>query len=241
MAENAEETSRSETEWLAILSGLPAWKPPSIPTLVIAPHPDDETLGAGGLIAKQRAAGLEVRVVAVTDGENAYANTPGLGALREAEQEQALARLSVPREYITRLRFPDGNVTSFEPQLEDRIAPLVSSGVLVVTPWRNDRHPDHEACGRVAERLAKRAGARLCSYFFWTWHWGSVADLRGAILRRFALEEKLQQAKREALQCHQTQLHREGGGPVLPELLLKPARRPFEVFAVWPDDSVQPD
>ncbi len=225
-------TSVPEAEWLAVLRDMPEWKPPSVPTLVVAPHPDDETLGAGGLIAAQRSRGVDVLVAAVTDGEKAYGDTPGLGPQREQEQASALERLSVPRDYITRFRFPDGNVASFEAQLEERLASSISRDMLVVMPWKGDHHPDHEACGRVAERLAKRAGATVCSYFFWTWHWGSVDDLRGLSLRRFNLTDHLLRTKSEALLCHRTQLEREGGGPVLPELLLKPARRTFEVFAI---------
>jgi len=225
-------TSVPEAEWLALLREVPEWNPPSVPTLVVAPHPDDETLGAGGLIAAQRGRGVDVLAVAVTDGEKAYRDTPGLGLQREQEQLNALERLSVPRDCITRFRFPDANVASFEAQLEERLAPMISRDMLVVMPWKGDRHPDHEACGRVAERLAKRAGATMCSYFFWTWHWGGVDDLRGLSLRRFQLTDELLRAKTEALSCHRTQLEHEGGGPVLPELLLQPARRAFEVFAI---------
>ncbi len=227
-----EPTSPAEAEWLALLRNTPEWIPPGISTLVIAPHPDDETLGAGGLIAFQRSRGVQVRVVAVTDGEKAYGETPGLAEQREEEQAKALARLSVAREQITRLRLPDGNVASFEEELERRLSPLISLGTLVVTTWKGDRHPDHEACGRVAERLAKQAGGTLCSYFFWIWHWGSIEDFRPLPARRFRLDSALLQAKSDALSCHRTQLQREGGEPVLPELLLQPARRPFETFVV---------
>ena len=66
-------TPRSpEAEWLAVLHNVPKWVPPMWPTVVIAPHPDDETLGAGRLIATQRRQGVPVTIVAVTNGEAAY-------------------------------------------------------------------------------------------------------------------------------------------------------------------------
>lgn len=68
-----------ENIWLEALQTLPAWLPTTAPIVIVSPHPDDETLGAGGFIASQRARGIDVSVVAVTDGENAYSNSPGLG------------------------------------------------------------------------------------------------------------------------------------------------------------------
>jgi hypothetical protein len=41
-----------EAAWLPVLLGIMDWEPPLVPTLVLAPHPDDETLCAGGLVAK---------------------------------------------------------------------------------------------------------------------------------------------------------------------------------------------
>ena len=225
-------TTVAEAEWLALLTGLPEWNPPTIPTLIVAPHPDDETLGAGGLIAVQRSRGADVTVVAVTDGEKAYPDMPGLAAEREEEQAKALWRLSVRRERITRLQLPDGNVGSFETELEARLSPFISRETLVVAPWKGDHHSDHQACGRVSERLAKSAGAALCSYFFWTWHYGTAQELKTLPMRRFVLDDHLLRAKTEALLCHRTQLEHEGSGPVLPEILLQPARRSFEVFAI---------
>lgn len=45
--------------------------------VVVAPHPDDEVLGCGGLIAAARAAGVPVLIIALTDGEQAYPDEPG--------------------------------------------------------------------------------------------------------------------------------------------------------------------
>ncbi|MFQ3611471.1 MAG: PIG-L family deacetylase, partial [Fimbriimonadales bacterium] len=50
------------------------WQPMPTPTanqrlLIIAPHPDDEVLGCGGLIAEAVRQGSAVRVVAITAGD----------------------------------------------------------------------------------------------------------------------------------------------------------------------------
>ena len=219
-----------ERAWLLAFRTLPNWRPSSSPMVVIAPHPDDETLGAGGLIAQQRARGVEVRVVAVTDGENAYPDFDGLGALRRMEQEQALEQLGIPLNKVQRLHLPDSNVASHEQALVHSLLPLVARDTHIVAPWSGDFHPDHEACGRAAEEVARRTGATLSYYFFWAWHRGSVSLLNRLSLSSFALDEDCIARKARALECHHSQLVRASGDPILPESLLAPARRPFEVY-----------
>jgi LmbE family N-acetylglucosaminyl deacetylase len=221
-----------ENEWAQALSHAPAWTPPSCPTLIIAPHPDDETLAAGGLIATLRHAGVEVLVVAVTDGENAYHDTPGLGPLRAREQQRALERLGVPLHRIVRFQLPDSAVNAHEHALLERLIPLVSQGTHVVAPWSRDFHPDHEACGRAAEALALKTGALLTSWLFWTWHRGTPRMLARERLRSFPLSDAAMSAKADALDCHQSQLTHDSGQPILPENLLAPARRNFETFLI---------
>lgn len=201
--------------------------------LVIAPHPDDETLGAGGLIAAERSRGVDVTVAAVTDGENAYTGVPDLAERRRREQLCALRHLGVENEKVFRFDLPDGGVESREEELLERLLPLVSEATHVVAPWEWDFHADHKACGRAAKRAANMRGASLTWYFFWTWHFGEVKQLAGLALRRFALTPELLHLKAKALSCHRTQLVREDGGAeaVLPGRLLGPARRPFEIFA----------
>jgi LmbE family N-acetylglucosaminyl deacetylase len=221
-----------EADWLGALKTLPSWVPSAKPILIVAPHPDDESLGAGGFIASQRARGIEITVAAVTDGENAYTDARGLRELRRHEQTKALARLGVARENIVRFELPDSDVESREPELTTRLADLISQNTHLIAPWKGDFHPDHQACGRAAEDAARRTGATLTSYFFWTWHRGCVDLLKELPLRRFALDDELLRAKSEALLCHRSQLSWKGGDPILPEELLAPARRPFEVFSV---------
>ena len=221
-----------ETEWAHGLRALPSWMPSSAPTVVVAPHPDDETLSVGGLIAALRAGGVDVTIVAVTDGEHAYTENAGLAALRCLEQTCALARLGVPGEKIVRLRLVDSSLARQENELVARLRPLITADTQVFAPWIGDFHPDHEACARAAAVAAADVGAKLISYFFWTWHRGTLATVAGLELRKFELSEESLTAKSEALTCHVSQLVHAPEPEILPNNLLWPARMPFEVFAL---------
>jgi LmbE family N-acetylglucosaminyl deacetylase len=92
--------------------------------LVIAPHPDDEVLGAGGLMQRVKATGGTVRVVYLTDGdgypegvkEEDHVEAPtakdylGYGKQRRREAHAALVRLGLGDAFQTFLGFPDGGL-----------------------------------------------------------------------------------------------------------------------------------
>lgn len=164
----------------------------------MVPHPDDETLATGGFIAAQTAKGVDVTVVAVTDGEHAYIENERLAAVRRKEQTCALARLGIPQHKIVRLGLVDSGVTAQEAELAARLRPLIDAETQVLATWLGDFHSDHEACARAAEAVARDVGASLISYFFWTWHRGTVATVDGLTLRKFALNEDAMTAEREA-------------------------------------------
>lgn len=219
-----------EPEWTRLLESAQPWLPPLTPTVILAPHPDDETLAAGGLIAMLREHGVEVSTVAVTDGENCYPGEAGLGPLRKVEQTRALARLGVAPERIHRLRLTDSGVAADEDDLVVALDTLLRDTGHIVAPWPHDFHPDHESTGRAAQVIARRYGIPLTWYFFWTWHRGTPALLQDLPLRRLSLTADQQLAKREALLFHQSQLQHSSGSPILPEDLLEPAWRSYEVF-----------
>jgi LmbE family N-acetylglucosaminyl deacetylase len=212
--------------------GTQPWLPPFKPTVVISPHPDDETLGAGGLIAGQCKRGLPVTVIAVTDGDAAYPDATNLAAIRKIEQQNALRVLGVDPSSIVRLGLPDSKVSAHEERLAELLIPLLSPESLVVTPWALDWHPDHEACGRAVEKARHLSGAETVSYMFWTWHSKTIESLDGLAVRRLELDASLLARKQAALRHHRSQLEYEGGSPILPERLLLPAKRPFEIFIV---------
>ncbi len=219
-----------EEEWLGRLQGVRAWRPPKAETILIVPHPDDEVLGVGGLIAYQYRRRVPTMVIAVTDGEAAYSDQQDLGSIRRVEQQKALAELGVRDDQTVRLGLPDSGVTSVESRLAQLLTPFITAETLVVAPWSSDHHPDHEACGRVAESLTRQVEGTLVSYLFWAWHHQLADNLMAQTVVRFDLDDHLQATKRLALANHESQLSRSTGEPILSESLLFPARRKFEVF-----------
>jgi LmbE family N-acetylglucosaminyl deacetylase len=228
-------TPTTEQTWIEFLRIFPDWHPEEKLTVVVSPHPDDETLAAGGLIAMQRSRRIPVTLLAVTDGEAAYPDGPDLGRTRRLEQAHAANALGLARECVIHLELRDSAVAESEPALADRIEACINSDTLLVAPWSRDPHPDHEACGRAAATAASRTGATLISYFFWTWHRFSAECLNGLPLRRLPLSADARSRRASALACHRSQLHRDEGPPILPEILLAPARRPFETFMIYGD------
>jgi LmbE family N-acetylglucosaminyl deacetylase len=204
---------------------------PAVPTLVVAPHPDDETLLAGGLIAVQRARGVAVQVLTVTDGENAYetADRRELAACRRSEQEAALHELGVGVDSISRLQIPDGSAAEHTAAIADAIA-VLDHGGLVVAPWTGDHHCDHEAVGAAAREAVARTGGALYFGLFWTWHHRSPADLAGERILALDLDEDARHRRRRAIECHRSQFVRHGSTPQLDENLIRPLGWEAEYF-----------
>lgn len=95
-----------ESCWEALQ--LSPWSPPEGELIVVAPHPDDETLGAGGLIHTWVRRQLPVTIISLTNGEAACAEVANLASVRQAELRNALRALSADNGRVLRLGIPDG-------------------------------------------------------------------------------------------------------------------------------------
>jgi LmbE family N-acetylglucosaminyl deacetylase len=220
----------SEHEWRAVLDGYPEWSPPNAKTIILTPHPDDETLSAGGLIADLVRKKIDVSLISVTDGENAYVGHSDLGSLRVKEQEKALSILGLPQHKIERLKLIDSNISASEILLEYYLLSIIKRPVNIIASWSGDFHPDHEAVGRVAQLVAQKTASFLSFYFFWTWHRGTLDTIKDLPLRLYKLSHDSLQLKQQAIQCYISQLSHDVLEPILPQNLLLPTHRPYEVF-----------
>lgn len=217
----------------------------SRPVLVLAPHPDDETLGCGGLIATCCARRQDVHVLVLTDGAASHprsARYPAsrLVALRRAETITAMATLGLAAERVGFLDLPDGRAPLHGSRFRDavrRIADMAHhfSVATICTTWEHDPHHDHVAAYRLGAAAAKAVGARLLCYPVWGW----TLDERTRLPRthihgmRLDISEHIA-VKREAISCYRSQISDlidddPSGFRLSPEFLAL-FERPFEVF-----------
>ena len=186
------------------------------PALVVAPHPDDESLGCGGLIAEASRLGEAVHVVVVTDGAGSHAGSRThrpdlLRPLRQGETLEAVAVLGVQPARVSFLEIPDGRAPqrgAAARAAQQRLAALardIGAGTIFAS-WDYDTHPDHVAAHRYAAGAAREAQAALFSYPVWAWMLPRRTLMPNLRWRGFSLDIGPHvAAKRAAVLKHQSQ------------------------------------
>jgi LmbE family N-acetylglucosaminyl deacetylase len=146
--------------------------------LVLAPHPDDETLGCGGTIAAKVAAGRRVHVVVVTDGRQSHRHSrvvsgDELVAIRESELREACRRLGVADGDVRTWHYPDGGLEAAAGRLRHDLIDLLGelSPPEVLVPAAIDAHPDHRALHRAARAALAHRSNRAAVYAYPVWMW----------------------------------------------------------------------
>lgn len=139
--------------------------------LIVAPHPDDETIGAYRLIDCLRRRGARVRVVVVADGAASHPGSVAwpkrrLVAERRRETRRVLRRIGVPAGDIRFLGLPDGAVGDAHRVLLARAIRAGARPGLIALPDASDAHEDHRAVARIAAGVATPATRRL-HYLVW--------------------------------------------------------------------------
>lgn len=187
------------------------------PIIVLSPHPDDETLGLGGLIAQACAAGQQVHVVVLTDGAGSHPNSAKyppakLVKVRKAEVAAAGQILGLEPISVHHLDLPDTRAPSQGPDFDAAVAFIsdlagrTGAKHLFVT-WGRDPHCDHEAAAAVAAAV-KSGGTdlRLWSYPIWGWHLNPDHDLSGKP-HGFRIDISAErELKQQAIAAHASQM-----------------------------------
>lgn len=182
------------------------------PLFVLAPHPDDESIGCGGLIAACAKARVPVFVHILTDGRHSHPGSAQwpperIAQRREEEARRAGAHLGLSEDALRFERAIDGSLL-FDWSGANTIAARVAAAArdwerpVIAAPWRGDPHPDHMAAAVIADLTkALCPNARGLSYFVWSHAMSLPAS---AELHRFPINRHRRQ-KRRAIYAHQTQ------------------------------------
>jgi LmbE family N-acetylglucosaminyl deacetylase len=234
-APGTDERAWAAWPWLSTLPGAGLAGLAGVKSAVIvAAHPDDEVLGAGGLISMLAASRARLRLVAVTDGERSHRGRSSPAALarrRTAETTAALHALGAREAEVIRLGLPDSGLACLEGELTAALVPLVAGFDLCLAPWDHDLHSDHEAAGRAARGAGPRA---FYCFPVWMWHWASPGDPRVPWDRalRVPLPPRAASRKRAAITCFgsQTEDRGRGLGPVLTPGMIAHFTRAMEVL-----------
>lgn len=215
--------------------------------LVIAPHPDDETIATGVLIQQVLAAGGEVQALSLTPGDNnpwpqrwlerrwgiGPAERQRWGARRHEELLRATAQLGLDPAQLRTLGWPDQGLT-------DRLRHAMLESVeairaqieafapnLVAIPALDDGHPDHSAAHVLARLALSVLALRPCCIAYGI-HAVENAPADGHV--HWPSSESQRARKRAALECHVTQLALSAGR------MRRFAERP-EHFVRVPDEA----
>ncbi|WP_235830846.1 bifunctional PIG-L family deacetylase/class I SAM-dependent methyltransferase [Arthrobacter cheniae] len=181
--------------------------------ILLAAHPDDETLGAGGLLARLARNGVRCDVVVLTDGEGSHpsspTHTPRQLAERRRQEVAHAVQFLAPAAQLTFEGFPDGALAedAVAAVLLRELGPGEATRTLVAAPWRRDGHSDHDTAGRAAAEVCGERDIVLLEYPIWFWHWGNAenqaADLDGLSLLRLDTDDHAR--KESALATHLSQ------------------------------------
>lgn len=213
------------------------------PVWVVAPHPDDEALGCGALLAALTDAGREVWALLLTDGGASHPASlayprPRLSAERLREWRSGLSVLGVPPARTTALGLPDGALAgSVTPAARSQVRQALARATpgTVLLPWERDPHPDHRAAWRLLHGTLP-PGALALEYAVWLPERGAEADWpRPDEAGELTFEVgRWRDAKARAIAAHRTQLglipDDPGGFTLAPEMVERALAGPERYF-----------
>ena len=212
---------------------------------IFAPHPDDEVLGCGGLLQQLAANGNPIVLIHVTNGTHSHPNSTlysqeNLNVIRPLESMQALKALGIAQQVTTKaLRLTDGDVFNQQEVFYKKLVDFIEPNDILVTTFRRDGHPDHEATGQVVTSFAKRHRLYCYQVLIWAWHWAKPADSR--IPWHYALRGDLTAEqflrKSQAISCFKSQITADestGNPPILSAQAIARISQPWEVYLYEP-------
>lgn len=145
--------------------------------LVVAPHMDDDVIGAGGTLLLHRQLGSETHVVFCAAGASAEIDATRKAEARHAGKAMGFASLEW-------LDLPDGSLSLHEPEMASQLSRQlqVHAPQQVFCPFVSDHHRDHSAAAQALALAIRKTGwtGDVWSYEVWSPLWPNVAvDISG--------------------------------------------------------------
>jgi LmbE family N-acetylglucosaminyl deacetylase len=194
--------------------------------LFFAPHPDDEALGAAGLLQRAARSGARVRLVFATNGDdNAWAqryverrwyiaecDRLRWGELRAREARDAVGAMGLGRQAQLRfLNLRDQKITSLLRNVPARLSAILREEIdrfkptVIIAPSIYDAHPDHSALSVAIVLALERTEHPSTRCYYYIIH--RPRQMPQLLVRGLCLTDEELDRKRSAIDCHRSQLH----------------------------------
>lgn len=161
--------------WLRIMACKARKFLPDRHILIVAPHPDDEIIGCGGLIARLVKENKAPHVIIMTGGEGSHqgccsTSSDDIVTARRRLTRNAAAIVGLPIENIHELNYPDGGI-SMDNAETDRLKALIDQlhpDTILVPHW-GEGWSDHIQTAEIVKQVVPRS-AKLWMYCVWVWY-----------------------------------------------------------------------
>ena len=194
--------------------------------LFFAPHPDDEALGAAGLLQRAAQSGSRIQLVFATNGDDnvwaqrcverrwyvAESDRLRWGELRKREIRAAIGAMSLDRQAHFRfLNLRDQKITSLLRNMPARLSAILREEIdrfkptLIIAPSVYDAHPDHSALGVAIALALERSDHPSTRCYYYIIH--RSRQTPKLPVRGLGLTDEELHRKRSAIDCHRSQLH----------------------------------
>ncbi len=170
--------------------------------LLLAPHYDDEILGAYGFLLKEHNRQL-IELAYITDGKNCLQNRffPQIEEVRRRESLSALQGINFANK--TFLSFPDGELSSFTVNLEEWLHGIFEKNKYnyILTTAPDDRTPDHRVLSESCIKMSGQFPEMSLLFYRSTWStfplreadflYGCSANKKFKALRQFKSQNNI--------------------------------------------------
>ncbi|MFC1858897.1 PIG-L deacetylase family protein [Thermodesulfobacteriota bacterium] len=232
----------------AIAARLPYRDISSHSAVVVAPHPDDETFGAGGMIAMKKKAGVPVHVIFLTGGEASHASccsiaTNEIKRIRRSQAIEATARLGLNYDELVWLNLKDGKIPcEGQDGFNDAVINLANriermAPFEIYSPHPHDGLQDHEAACKIVQFAAKKSSVSFRIIYYTVWAWFNMPSIEFKLWgwkNGWLLDIRpIFKRKASAIQNYLNDTYAPCGAPYcgrLPESLISCVKKPNEVF-----------